>query len=89
MPAGPTPEELALFADGAKIRNLMPYISREVAAMKKAVETRVYTAIAQGTFTPEHAHTAWLELNAYDRLLKRLETHVKIGLDAGTKLGEQ
>lgn len=54
--------------------------------MERQLVQRVYNQILDGTLTPEVAYNAWLEKHSYDKLFKRLETKVKLGIDLASRL---
>ncbi len=85
---GPQPEELDKISEGSYIAGVMPYVRAEIEGMIKTTRTRIFTAITSGSYTIEQGDSAWRELYAYHRLLKRLETKVRMGQYAGGKVAK-
>jgi hypothetical protein len=83
--ADPTPEQMSTIRRGAEMSNMLPYISSEIEGMMKSVQNKVFVAIANGTLTPEMAVSTWHEMAAYRNLLKRYETHVRVGTSLADK----
>lgn len=78
-------DQLGAVQDAVRLMGFLPYLQKEVDGMAKAVENRVFTSITQGTFSPDQAYQAWLEVHAMKRMVKRLETQVKVGQSQGAK----
>lgn len=76
---GPTPEELKLVSDGAAYALVLPQITEDIGRMIKAVQNQVFTAILHKNLTPEMAYQAWMEVYSHNKLLKSMETRVKVG----------
>jgi hypothetical protein len=85
---GPSPEELEKISTGSYISGVLPYIRQEIEAMTAAVRSRIFMAIRDGTFTPEMAEGAWREVYGYSRLVKRLETHIRVGQQVGGRVAD-
>lgn len=81
-PADPTPDQMARIADGARMAHMLPYLKDSIQKQMNAVQTRVFAAITNGTFTPEQAYAAWYEMNANHNMLKRVTVHVTLGTAA-------
>jgi hypothetical protein len=80
---GPKPEELEKVGTASYISGVLPYIREEIEAMSGVVRSRIFMAIRDGTFTPAMAESAWREVYGYSRLLKRMETHIRVGQHVG------
>lgn len=86
---GPSPDELEKISTGSYISGVLPYIRQEINAMSAAVRARIFMAIRDGTFTAEMAESAWREVYGYSRLVKRLETHIRVGQQVGGRVADQ
>lgn len=84
----PTPEEMRTIADGARMAHMLPYIKESIERQLDVIQTRVYAAIANGSFTPEMAVTAWHEMAANRNMLKRYSTKVTLGINAAERHSE-
>lgn len=82
----PIDTEMSKVRDGARFAGFLPYLQVEIDKMVLALEGRVLAHVGEGTLTAELAVHAWMELNAYRRLMKRFEQKVKIGQTAGQAL---
>lgn len=77
---GPEPEQLRAVSDGAAYGLVLPQIRQDIEKMIRAIQNQMFTAIRNKTLTPEVAYSAWMEVYAADKLLKNMETRVKVGL---------
>lgn len=87
--SGPSPEDLRLMSNGAKMASALPYIESEIGRMVSLTKTQALKHLADNTLTPEMALSAWREIASYERLLKRLQTHVKVGISAADRVDPQ
>jgi len=85
---GPDPADLEKVHSGSYISSVMPFVRIEIEGMMSTVRTRVFTAIRDGSYTPELGDMAWREIYGYHRLIKRLETTVKVGQHVGERVTE-
>lgn len=85
---GPDPEVLRTAVNGQRWSGLMPDIEAEIERAKAQVATRVYGMINEGTLTPEASHLAWMEVHALDKMLKRFNSKVKLGLNMSQQLAK-
>lgn len=85
---GPRPSELEKMREGSYIAEVLPYINDEIEGMIKVTRTRIFASITDGTYTIEKGDSAWRELYAYYRLIKRLETKIRVGRHVGGKVSE-
>lgn len=83
------PRDLDRINNAAYISGALPYIRAEIESMVKSVQTRVFAAMRDDTYSPELADGAWRELHAYARLIKRLESSVRIGQSTGDQLKDE
>lgn len=68
----------------ANVAAFLPIIERELGKMKQGIQNRVSRKINSGEMTPEYADSAWRDMNALDRLLQNIKTHVMLGEDFNT-----
>lgn len=87
--SGPTPDQLDKISSGAHIASVLPFVQAEIEGMMDAVRARVFAALNDGTFDANMAEAAWREIHGYHRLLKRLETRVKVGNSVGQRVAKQ
>ena len=78
-------EDIGKAQAGARIAGMLPYLAKELGGMEAAVVARVFQDLETGVLTPEKAIQAWIEVRQLRKLLKRLETHIKIGQTAGQR----
>lgn len=71
--------------DGARLAGFMPYLDAELTSMTDQLVMKTLMALNSGTLTPDLALHAWMELNAYTRLLKRFQQKVQVGLSVGQR----
>ncbi len=83
---GPNMQELEKIEHASYISGIMPQVRLELNAMIRVAQTRVFTAMREGTYTAEFGDNTWREIYAYDRLLKRLDTTVRVGQHVGGKV---
>lgn len=76
---GPDPSQLRAVSDGAAYGLVLPQIRADIETMKRGVQNQIFTAIRNKTLTPEVAYSAWMEVYSADKLLKNMETRVKVG----------
>jgi len=74
----PTPEELGDILGAARLLGVLPYVKVELERMEEQVISRVFSAMDAGALSPDVALNAWMELRAYRRLFKRLDTRAKL-----------
>lgn len=71
---------------GAHLLSLLPEVALEVEAMTKQVQSTVFKAISDKSFTPEQAYNAWMEVYAVERLGRRLNTRGRLAQGAGKSM---
>lgn len=80
--------EAAMALGDVRLSGVMPSIAKELDGMERALITRVFKSIEDGSFTPGQAQWAWYELLSYRRLGKRLTARAKLGQSAMESLGD-
>ena len=86
MIVGPKPHELRAVSEGAAYKLAMPQIREDIDQMNRAVKNRIFTKIRDLSLTPEVAYAAWLELYSNEKLLKNMETRVRVGESTGEEI---
>lgn len=89
MIVGPTPKELGEAGRGARLAGILPDLEFEINKFALEVENRVFAAIQTGEFNAQMAESAWMEMYAFKRLLRRFKTHVTMGVSTGEKIAPQ
>lgn len=77
--------ELAQALNGARIGEMLPYLTQELDRMGDACVVRVDNLLRDGKLTPDLAQMAWIEMLGYRRLKRRLEQQVRLGTSMGEK----
>ncbi len=88
MKTDPTPEDLEKVHSGSYIASVLPFVKDEIVGMMGTVQNKVFAAIRDGSYTPEIGDSAWREAYGYYRLMKRLESKVKVGQHVGEKVAK-
>ena len=70
-----------LSRNGVAMSGVLPYVEDNIAAMARALDNRMLSAITNGTMTPELALEGWMERAAYSKTLKHFQTVVRMGED--------
>ena len=86
---GPDPADLVKVDASSHIASILPFVETELDGMMRAVQVQVFAAIRKGEYTAEMGDNAWREMYGYYRLMKRLETTVRIGQHVGEKIANQ
>jgi hypothetical protein len=68
-----------LSRNGAAMSGMLPYLEDNLAALARALDNRMMSAINAGTMTPELALEGWMERAAYAKLLKHFQSVVRMG----------
>ncbi len=76
-------DDLGRARNGARMAVILPLLREEIARNEAAGMNQIFQDISNGTFTPEKAVIAWMQVYAHRKLLMRLEALVKMGIDAG------
>ncbi len=84
----PTFNDLEKVSRASYISEVMPYVRTELEAMISSVQAQVFAKMRDGKYTMQDGDNAWREIYAYDRLLRRLETTVRIGQHVGGQVAE-
>lgn len=79
----PVAETLVRASTGAALASVMPEVREELESMKRTALGAAFAQIAANTLTPELALHVLIEIYSYDRLLKRLDSKMRMAL--GTK----
>lgn len=89
MGTAPNASDLASVRDVAQLLAMLPYLEQEVAVMERALETRIFRNLNEGTLTPEAALYAWQEKASYRRLLAKFQSRIRQGQGVGVALQDQ
>lgn len=85
MNIAPTPQDLGLIRNGAKINEMKPYLDSEILNMQKAVVSSVLAAVNNGTLSAEMALSKWMEYIAYQKLSQKLDQRIQVGISLSTQ----
>ena len=84
--AGPQPSQMRAVSDGAAYGLVLPQIREDFAQMVRAIQNQIFTMIRTKTLTPEIAYQAWMEVYSHEKLLKNMETRVKVGASTAEEI---
>lgn len=83
------PSDLSKVTEGAYLASLLPYLEGEVERQENLIIRRVIGMHEKGELTPDGALSAWMELIALRKLLKGLDTRVRVGQSAAERVAPE
>lgn len=78
LKTGMTVEAADAELERAQLRALLPLLESDIQSLMAGVQTRVFSAMRNGSYTPELGDSAWREQYAYHQLLRHYRTRAKL-----------
>lgn len=72
-----------------RLQAALPELQQDIEKLKQGIDQQAYALLRTGTLTAEQALAFWQQRFAYENLLKRMTTRVRVAQAAGERVAEQ